>query len=141
VLVDLPKDVMLTCDEGPDFRVYRFQCVRAFGSDDTRMMLYMGGHPSFLSNQPQRETGKPPAVTSEKSTFLGEKVDWRSWKVKERTFKEAIASLGEYNKVHVNFSAVTAEDMKMLEKIAQDMKLVPHVDEKPATRQAEPKGK
>jgi hypothetical protein len=101
LVVTLPRGFIVSTQPGPDFDVHRIRKLTPLDRAAGVLGIYVGGHPSLQIAQ-HGERGPPPASSTEKGSLLGKEVGWVKWKTEEGTLvREAVASLGEHDAVHV----------------------------------------
>jgi hypothetical protein len=122
LLVSLPRDAVMTRQDGPDFFVYHLRELAPVGADAPEMGIYIGGYPSHQWEQAGVEASR---VKKSRGKLLGKNVDWYSWQpATGLELHEAIADAGGHVRVHV-FVSGSAKGAQELWHAAEAMQAKP----------------
>jgi hypothetical protein len=95
----LPRQSVLTRQEGPDFTVYRLRELGKIGDSMPTIGVYVGGHPSHQFKQAGISDKR---VKKQSGKLLGKATDWYTWTSENGDqISEAMATAGKRDRVHV----------------------------------------
>lgn len=111
LVIEFPRQTVLTRQEGPDFWVYRLRELGKIGESMPSVGLYIGGHPSHQFKQ----AGVADARVKKRSgRLLGKTIDWYTWTSQEGDqVSEAIAPLGKHDRLHVFVTGSTKKAQEL----------------------------
>lgn len=114
IVVTVPKNIVVTTQNGPDFVVQRLKVVGWLGKSSDMIGFYLGHHPSFEKGEKRAD-----------GTLFGKKVVWQARR--EGRGLEALVSLprasGPPDYAHVWIIATSDDRLAALKTIAESMKL------------------
>ena len=123
ISVTVPKNMVATRQDGPDFLVHRLIVLGRLGADSGSIGIYVGNHPDFN-----------PGAKKGDGMMFGKKVEWHSYQ--QGGDLQALCNLpipGELHLfAHVWVHALDDAQLNSLKQVAESMKLVNVKD--PASR-------
>lgn len=114
IVVTVPKNIVVTTQNGPDFLVQRLKVVGWLGKSSDMIGFYLGHHPSFEKGEKLTD-----------GTLFGRKVVWQARR--EGQGLEALVALprasGAPDYAHVWIIATSEDRLAAMKSIAESMKL------------------
>jgi hypothetical protein len=115
ISITVPKNVVATRQDGPDFLVHRLIVMGRLGADSGSTGIYLGDNPSFK-----------PAVKKGEGMILGNNVDWHSFE--QGGGMEALCKLpipgDSPHTVHVWIRAPNDAQLRLQRQAVESMRLV-----------------